>query len=908
MTAVQQQIGDQGEATRRLVVDLNSEAHQKQQYDTVMKSLAFKTMHQRREDTRDAFQGTYEWIFKPRHETRNLWSDFVQWLQQGEDIYWINGKAGSGKSTLMNFIWNHESYVENLKPWAGTNKLVIPSFFFHYGSEEQSSVLGLLRALLFQILDACPNLVGLVIPFIPTQAAVPWPQKALTKALMSVIKQERHAIKFCILIDGLDEFQGNVDEQESLMNVVRTLSNCDSAKLCVSSRPEAHLIYNFNNYKKLRLQDLTLDDMELYTKQEFKKYPLMARYADEEPSLYKGLVQSLPRKADGIFLWLNLAMQDLKAGIMKLDSLEELQKRVKKMDASLDGLFDQLLSAVDSDHIPELAMHLRLVLHRNEINLTNLAFGAHEELRHSLQNLCVPPLSRVNKSIISQLSRQLRDLEVRILTRSAGLLDIYKSECSADDISSCSCIVASGKLSRFSSVTRLLFHYNQARVRPIHRSVKEFVERSPRAQDAMRDGLVTNTQLNVIHMWVSYYHAASLSRISLDYFLETSCFSSPVQNLDDIMEDFHTELVHIFETLATMKKSGQLGIEHEEIADKVRSFLTEVVPALVDATKSSEPVDTYLDEIFWHEDMESKYIFVCNAMRYGFETPSEFFKSYEGDDRGSLMAWCFLTAVELHYPVFTTSNEMIVQLLDLDLDPNSQLQYSCDWISECELCRDSSYFKLFLGRVVASNEVHDCFTELFVDEEDLFVRTIERTTQKFLGMKADANARVEYELSHNMGTGLYVSIRFSSSVAFLLARVFAAWTPHDFSSVVERVLAGGAEESSTVLSFSAQPPGRAKLRTSKVEVTQSRKVVAAWQRLYWARYHGLRQAEVSSNEASSMDTSENNSVATLEASVDAMSLSDSDTEVTEEMEKTLAEAMGPKYLELCEEAQQDHWA
>jgi len=48
----------------------------------------------------------------------------------GQDIYWINGKAGSGKSTLTKFICEHDKTNEALRTWAALNEVQILSYFF----------------------------------------------------------------------------------------------------------------------------------------------------------------------------------------------------------------------------------------------------------------------------------------------------------------------------------------------------------------------------------------------------------------------------------------------------------------------------------------------------------------------------------------------------------------------------------------------------------------------------------------------------------------------------------------------------------------------------------------------------------------------------------------------------------
>lgn len=63
------------------------------------------------------------------------WTNFASWLEHKVEVpaknqtYWINGKAGSGKSTLMKFILEHDKLYESLRKWAGSSTLLILNFF-----------------------------------------------------------------------------------------------------------------------------------------------------------------------------------------------------------------------------------------------------------------------------------------------------------------------------------------------------------------------------------------------------------------------------------------------------------------------------------------------------------------------------------------------------------------------------------------------------------------------------------------------------------------------------------------------------------------------------------------------------------------------------------------------------------
>ena len=133
-------------------------------YDRLVQSLLFPEISSRQEQIPDAYRHTYEWIFQNigweddiRSDTPHKWANFAQWLvSEGSGVYWIHGKAGSGKSTLMSFVIQDPRTGDILKKWAGPNSaLLTPSFFFwESGTLMQKSVQGLLQSLLYQLLGA----------------------------------------------------------------------------------------------------------------------------------------------------------------------------------------------------------------------------------------------------------------------------------------------------------------------------------------------------------------------------------------------------------------------------------------------------------------------------------------------------------------------------------------------------------------------------------------------------------------------------------------------------------------------------------------------------------------------------------------------------------------------------------
>jgi hypothetical protein len=83
--------------------------------DIILQSLQFPTMTDRYEAIKEAHAKTCKWIFQKAQDVKQPWSDFSEWLEHGNGIYWISGKAGSGKSTLMRYIRDNSRLQALLK-------------------------------------------------------------------------------------------------------------------------------------------------------------------------------------------------------------------------------------------------------------------------------------------------------------------------------------------------------------------------------------------------------------------------------------------------------------------------------------------------------------------------------------------------------------------------------------------------------------------------------------------------------------------------------------------------------------------------------------------------------------------------------------------------------------------------
>lgn len=128
-------------------------------HKTILQSLRAAERDQRLEHITERIGNTFDWAFDEKSV------GLVQWLQEGKNIFWIRGKPGSGKSTLMKYLYQDPRTSELLRTgsWKLQSKLVTASFFFHHrGNNIQKSFEGLLCSLISQILEQ----QGSLFPFI----------------------------------------------------------------------------------------------------------------------------------------------------------------------------------------------------------------------------------------------------------------------------------------------------------------------------------------------------------------------------------------------------------------------------------------------------------------------------------------------------------------------------------------------------------------------------------------------------------------------------------------------------------------------------------------------------------------------------------------------------------------------
>ncbi|KAF9873516.1 hypothetical protein CkaCkLH20_08975 [Colletotrichum karsti] len=404
---------------------LSLEARAFEKEAQVLASLNYKDRPARHEKIPSAHTTTFKWSLDENREAVVDYGKLRRWLKSDQPLFWVSGKPGSGKSTLMKYIADNKESSKCLRSWAGRHDLLMISHYFTiYGTPIQRSIDGLLRSLLFGIFSRKPELIPKLMSDRWDHSTEParWTQSEL-EGLIRLIGDEtdEFSFKICFFIDGLDEFEG--DHIDICQTLIR-LSQNPCIKVCVSSRP-------WNVFEdalgdragsKLYMHELTYHDIRSYTECRLQEHPRWSVLQEETSSVsWPSLIDEVVSKSNGVFLWVTLVVRLLREGLTNDDSLSDLQRRLSSFPADLKEFFWHIIQTVDPFYNEKMAGTLSLALEAKEPLCLEI-FSFHD-LEYDDENYAFKEATELMSTDLGLLNKLFRTVSRRINGRCKGLLE-----------------------------------------------------------------------------------------------------------------------------------------------------------------------------------------------------------------------------------------------------------------------------------------------------------------------------------------------------------------------------------------------------------------------------------------------------------------------------------------------------
>ncbi|WYZ35511.1 hypothetical protein EsH8_X_000158 [Colletotrichum jinshuiense] len=314
--------------------------------EACLRSLAFRDIHARRHDIVPAHPDTCDWLFNT--------PEFQQWidpayLQDHNGVFWIKGKPGAGKSTLMKHAFHH--YQKSLF----SDHLLLAYFFNARGETLEKTPLGMLRSIVYQLLQNDDTLYEQFLPSFREKQRTSqegnfhWRLSELQEFMRSVVTKSQSK-PFLLLVDALDEcHESEVRDVVAFLESLSISASRDGIQLKVflSSR----------HYPSIRIAKA----IELTVEKSAHHQIDIAQYVRERLIVSDADIEAeILKKADGIFLWVVIVVSLLNKAYDE-GRIEAMRRTLEELQGDLEKIFSTILDK-DVTDMAETVLMLQWVL------------------------------------------------------------------------------------------------------------------------------------------------------------------------------------------------------------------------------------------------------------------------------------------------------------------------------------------------------------------------------------------------------------------------------------------------------------------------------------------------------------------------------------------------------------------
>lgn len=241
---------------------------------------------------------------------------------------------------------------------ANGDKYRIISYFFDFrgGKSAANNAEGMIRAFLYQLADAIPEVHERISAFADSQRlnldSVPHLQNDLGEALKMIEE------KVCAFIDGIDEYDGPA---VAIVHICRELIKRTGLKICLASRPEAGIAGILSIQSTIIMQEFNEASTVAYANNNILEFELTN--IDIAMWLKQDLIDKLVSGAEGVILWFKLVFDGNVIDLMNQDASDADVANFLEYDAvpGLEPLYQRTLDLIPPRWRSEAALMLWLI-------------------------------------------------------------------------------------------------------------------------------------------------------------------------------------------------------------------------------------------------------------------------------------------------------------------------------------------------------------------------------------------------------------------------------------------------------------------------------------------------------------------------------------------------------------------
>ena len=204
------------------------------------------------------------------------------------------------------------------------------------------------------------------------------------------------------------------------------LSTQQHVKVCMSSRPLPVFQNAFGKMQSLRLQDLTYDSIRGYTRSRLLDI-VQSQYLTPAPHsiITEELIREVVARAEGVFLWVVIAVRSLREGLQGCVDPLELRKEIDRLPAGVESLYARILSRVKPMYRQGAARFLQILIYEMDsvYGMTNLDI-LRLHLIYQQTDRGDVPLERFTPLDDQKVDERCAQTMTQVSSHTLGLLDV----------------------------------------------------------------------------------------------------------------------------------------------------------------------------------------------------------------------------------------------------------------------------------------------------------------------------------------------------------------------------------------------------------------------------------------------------------------------------------------------------